>query len=83
MNFHRNVARIKCRMCGLTVIVRLLTEEVDREGRNMGDQVRYDTVGEAVCACGNEIAYGRAEWEYPEGVLNHQEGPHVIGGTLI
>ncbi len=76
-------ANVKCDQCGRTVTIPLETEEVGREPRQMGAEVQYDTTGEADCECGNAISYTESEWEYPEGVPNHQEGPTVSGGTLI
>lgn len=78
-----SIAKVKCSKCGTTVDVALRTEEVNREERNMGAEVQYDTTGEANCACGNEITYSESEWEYPEGASNHQEGPNATGGTLL
>lgn len=77
-----NTINIRCD-CGRTVNIALVTKEVNREARQMGAEVQYDTTGSHVCQCGNEIEYLESNWEYPEGVPNHQEGPHVKGGTPI
>lgn len=74
--------QVTCDSCGRTVDIHLETEEVNREARQRGAEVQYDTTGEMSCECGAEIAYIESEWEYPEGVPNHQEGPAVTGATL-
>ncbi|MDR8731347.1 MULTISPECIES: hypothetical protein [Burkholderia] len=78
-----NIANVKCEKCGRIVAVTLLTQEVDREERDMGAEVQYDTTGQATCECGNEITYSQSEWEYPEGVPNHSESAKVTGGDLV
>lgn len=78
-----DAVNVKCDQCGCTVNISLETEEVDRDSRQMGAEVQYDTTGEIDCACGNSISYIESEWEYPEGVPNTKEGPTVKGGTLI
>jgi hypothetical protein len=79
----QNQAKVKCEKCGSIVDLARETEEVQREERQMGAEIQYDTTGDATCECGNEIEYVESEWEYPEGVPNHQEGPEVTGGTLL
>ena len=78
-----NQVKVKCEKCEAIVDIFFETEEVNREEREMGAEVQYDTTGDANCECGNEIEYILSEWEYPEGVPNHQEGPKVRGGTLV
>lgn len=78
-----NQTKVKCEKCEATVDIFLEKEEVNREEREMGAEIQYDTTGDATCECGNEIVYVESEWEYPEGVPNHQEGPEVTGGTLL
>lgn len=79
----KTTVTVKCDQCGQVVTLDLETEEVGRESRQMGAEVQSDTTGEADCACGNAIEYTESEWEYPEGVPNHREGPTVTGGTLV
>lgn len=78
-----NEARVKCDQCGAIHTLALTTEEVDREERQMGAQVQYDTTDETSCDCGQLIEYVQSDWEYPEGVRNSSEGPTVRGGTLL
>lgn len=78
-----NQAKVKCEKCGATVDIHLETEEVNREEREMGAEIQYDTTGNSTCECGNEIEYVESAWEYPEGVPNHQESPKVTGGSLL
>ena len=75
--------QVKCAQCGRVVLIDLTTEEVGRDEREMGAEVEYETSGETTCKCGNEISYSQSEWEYPEGVPNHSEGPVISGGELV
>jgi len=75
--------KVKCEKCGATVEIILETEEVNRETRQMGAEVQYDTTGDATCECGNEIEYVASEWEYPEGMPNDKQSLEVTGGTLL
>lgn len=74
---------IKCDSCQREINLETETEEVMREERRMGAEVQYETTGEVTCECGNEITYKKSEWEYPEGVFNHEEPAIVKGGTPI
>jgi hypothetical protein len=74
--------KVECDQCKTVHTVELSTAEVDRNERNMGAEVQFDTTGDVECPCGQHIEYVQSEWEYPEGVPNHSEPASVEGGTL-
>ena len=76
-------AKVKSEKCGATVDLFLETDEVNREKRQMGAEIQYDTTGEATCECGNEIEYIASEYKYPEGVPSDKQSPKVTGGILL
>ena len=67
---------VKCSKCKKTHDIScddFAWEEVERNPRNMGQEIRYSAEFAFDCDCGQEIQITLDCWEYPEGVYNHSE----------
>lgn len=75
---------LKCDKCGASFDVdknRLEMNVISNE-RSMGEELLYNYYENVSCECGNEIHIEINGYEYPFGILNHEEF-EIWGGQYI